>query len=154
MLNKSTLRLKLQAALMPDRQQPDLRIYRQARLRTTAAAAVILLIPFAVFCFLLRERLWAFSPNLQHPMRDYLLVCFSLGAILAIAFGRYVSSHILTLVAELQRQKRALAQREHERDEIVNHPEHQERRDHSFRRRRGRRLEHRHLEGAETAGRI
>lgn len=102
---------------MPDRLQPDLRIYRQARLRTTAAAAVILLIPFGVFCFLLRERLWAFSPNLQHPMRDYLTVCFSLGAILAIAFGRYVSSHILTLVAELQRQKRALAQREHERDE-------------------------------------
>ena len=30
-------------------------------------------------------------------MRDYLLVCFTLGAILAIGFGRYVSSHILSL---------------------------------------------------------
>jgi signal transduction histidine kinase len=108
---------KLQAVLMPDRLQRDLQIYRQARIRTTVAAAVILLIPFGVFCFMLRERLWAFPPNLEHPMRDYLLVCFSLGAVLAIGFGRYVSSHILSLVAELQRQMRAVAQREHERDQ-------------------------------------
>ena len=36
----------------PDR---GLGVYRQARIRTTAAAAFVLLIPFAVFYFLLKE---------------------------------------------------------------------------------------------------
>ncbi len=96
--------------------QFGLGIYRQARLRTTVAAAAVLLIPFGVFYFLLQERLWAFAPNLNHPLLDYLLVCMVLGVGLAVSFGRFVSTHILKLVGELEKSVRAVAQREHERD--------------------------------------
>jgi signal transduction histidine kinase len=99
--------------LLPHR---GLGVYRQTRLRTTAAAAAVLLIPFAVFFFLLHERLWEFSPNLRHPMTFYLLTCAVLGVALAVGFGRFVSNHILKLAHELERTMRQVEQRERERD--------------------------------------
>ncbi len=99
--------------LSPER---GLGVYRQARLRTTAAAAGVLLIPFGVFYFLLHERLWEFSPNLHHPMAFYLLTCAVLGVALAIGFGRFVSNHILALAHELEKTMREVTQREGERD--------------------------------------
>jgi signal transduction histidine kinase len=95
----------------------DLRIYRQARLRTMLAAAVVLLLPFVVFFFLLRERLWEFSPDVHHPELDYLIVCAVLGVLLAVAFGQVVSRHILNLLHKLEKNMRTLEQREHERDQ-------------------------------------
>jgi signal transduction histidine kinase len=94
-----------------------LRIYRQARIRTMLAAAAVLLIPFAVFFFLLRERLWKFSPDLKHPELDYLMICAVLGVLLAVGFGQVVSRHILNLLRELEKNMRALEQRERERDQ-------------------------------------
>lgn len=102
---------------MMDYSEQELRIYRQARVRTMLAAAAVLLIPFAVFFFLLRERLWKFSPNLKHPEVDYLVSCAVLGVLLAVGFGRVVSSHILNLLHELEKNMRALEQRERERDQ-------------------------------------
>ncbi|MFB3812825.1 MAG: sensor histidine kinase [Terriglobales bacterium] len=92
-------------------------VYRQARIRTTVAAAAVLLIPFVVFYFLLHERLWRFSPNLRHPMRTYLLVCMVLGVVLAVGFGRFVSGIILKLARELEKTLREVVQREYERDQ-------------------------------------
>jgi len=99
--------------LSPER---GLRVYRQTRARTMVAAAAVLLIPFAVFFFLLRERLWAFAPNLRHPELDYLLICAVLGVLLAVGFGQIVSQHILQLLHELEKTMRAVTQRERERD--------------------------------------
>ena len=94
-----------------------MRIYRQARLRTMLAAAAVLLIPFAVFFFLLRERLWKFSPEAHHPELEYLVICAVLGVLLAVGFGHVVSNHILVLLRHLEHNMRALEQRERERDQ-------------------------------------
>lgn len=93
-----------------------MRIYRQARLRTTVAAAVVLMVPFAVLYVLLQRHILAFSPHMRHPLFEYLFVCVALGVALAIGFGRFVSNHILKLVAELEKKMREVVQREHERD--------------------------------------
>ena len=97
--------------------EQGLRIYRQARLRTMLAAAGVLLLPFAIFFFLLRERLWKFSPDLRHPELDYLVICAVLGVLLAVGFGQVVSRHILNLLHKLEENMRALEQRERERDQ-------------------------------------
>ncbi|MFB3918018.1 MAG: sensor histidine kinase [Terriglobales bacterium] len=95
---------------------PGIGIYRQARIRTTLAAAAVLLIPFAVFFFLLRQRMWEFTPGLKHPLLQYLIACVVLGVVLALAFGRVVSNHILELAKELEKTANAVHQREIERD--------------------------------------
>jgi signal transduction histidine kinase len=92
-------------------------VYRQARLRTTLAAAVVLVIPFGAFFLLLKERLLEFSSPLRYPVFEQLLACVVLGMILAVGFGRFVSNHILRLANELVKSLRAAAQREHERDQ-------------------------------------
>jgi signal transduction histidine kinase len=92
-------------------------VYRQTRLRTTLAAAVVLLIPFGVFFLLLKERLLEFSSPLRYPVFEQLLACVVLGMVLAMGFGRFVSNHILRLANELVKSLRAVAQREHERDQ-------------------------------------
>jgi signal transduction histidine kinase len=102
---------------VPIPHEQDLSIYRQARLRTMLAAALVLLLPFSVFFFLLRERLWEFSPDLRHPELDYLLICAVLGVLLAVAFGQVVSRHIRNLLHKLEENMRALEQRERERDQ-------------------------------------
>lgn len=91
-------------------------IYRQARIRTTAAAAVVLLVPFGVFYFLLHRNVLSASPYLARPMIDFLVGSVTLGVALAIGFGRFVSNHILKLVKELERSMFAVEQRERERD--------------------------------------
>lgn len=85
-------------------------------MRTTLAAAAVLLIPFVVFFFLLRQRMWEFTPGLKHPLLHYLAACAVLGVLLALAFGRFVSNHILKLAKELQKTADAVRQREIERD--------------------------------------
>ncbi len=99
--------------LSPER---GLGIYRQARLRTTAAAAVVLLVPFALFYFLVDLRILNPEPRLHHPFLEYLFACVVFGLVLAIGFGRFVSSHILKLARQLERSMYAVEQREHERD--------------------------------------
>jgi signal transduction histidine kinase len=91
-------------------------VYRQARIRTTTAAAAVLLIPFAVFFFLLKQRMWEFAPGLKHPLAYYLGICVVLGVMLALGFGRIVSKHILKLAKDLEKTTREVQQRELERD--------------------------------------
>jgi signal transduction histidine kinase len=99
--------------LSPER---GLGIYRQARLRTTVAAAVVLLVPFALFYFLIDRGILNPEPRLHHPLLEYLFGCVLLGIVLAIGFGRFVSSHILKLARGLERSMYAVEQRERERD--------------------------------------
>jgi len=91
-------------------------IYRQARIRTTVAAAVVLLVPFALFYYLIETNVLKVEPRLHRPTLDYLAACVVLGIILAVSFGRFVSSHILKLARELERSMYAVEQREKERD--------------------------------------
>lgn len=100
--------------LLPER---GLGIYRQARLRTTVAAAVVILVPFVVFYFLVDRGVLNAEPRLHHPFLEYLFACVVFGVILAVAFGRFVSSHILKLARELERSMYAVEQRERERDD-------------------------------------
>jgi signal transduction histidine kinase len=99
--------------LSPER---GLGIYRQARLRTTVAAAVVLLVPFALFYFLVDRHILNPEPRLHHPLLEYLFTSVVFGVMLAIGFGRFVSSHILKLARELERSMYAVEQRERERD--------------------------------------
>lgn len=91
-------------------------IYRQARIRTTLAAAVVLLVPFGLFYWLLESNVLKSEPRLHRPTLDYLVYCVLLGLVLAVSFGRFVSSHILKLAKELERSMYAVEQREKERD--------------------------------------
>lgn len=91
-------------------------IYRQARFRTTLAAAVVLLVPFAVFYFLVDRQLLNSEPRLHRPLLDYLLISVLIGIVLALSFGRFVSNHILKLARRLERSMHAVEQRERERD--------------------------------------
>jgi len=91
-------------------------IYRQARVRTTLAAAVVLLVPFAVFYGLIRYGVLNPEPRLHRPLLDYLFISALLGIVLAVSFGRFVSNHILKLARELERSMYAIEQREKERD--------------------------------------
>jgi signal transduction histidine kinase len=91
-------------------------IYRQARIRTTVAAAVVLLVPFGVLYALLSRNVLATSPQLKRPIIDFLLGCLCLGIVLSVSFGRFVSNHILNLARELEKSMRAVEQRERERD--------------------------------------
>jgi signal transduction histidine kinase len=97
--------------------QRGLGIYRQARWRTTLAAAVVLGSPFCVFLLLLKEHLLEFSTRLSFPLSYQLLFCVLLGIVLALGFGRFVSNHILRLADELEKSLREVAQREQERDQ-------------------------------------
>lgn len=99
--------------LSPER---GLGIYRQARIRTTVAAAVVMLVPFALFYFLVDRGVLNVEPRLHHPFIEYLSACVVFGVILAIGFGRFVSNHILKLARELERSMYAVEQRERERD--------------------------------------
>ena len=54
--------------------------------------------------------------NLHHPLLEYLFGCVVFGVLLAIGFGRFVSSHILKLARDLERSMYAVEQRERERD--------------------------------------
>jgi signal transduction histidine kinase len=91
-------------------------VYRQARTRTTAAAAVVLIVPFALLVALAR----AVVPvgDAQERMRLLGIAGVALGAglVLAVGFGRFVSNHILKLACELERALSAVDQRELERD--------------------------------------
>lgn len=91
-------------------------IYRQARIRTTIAAAVVLLVPFALFYVLVDYRVLNPEPRLHRPLLDYLFISVLLGIVLAVSFGRFVSNHILKLARELERSMWAIEQREKERD--------------------------------------
>jgi signal transduction histidine kinase len=97
--------------------QRGLGIYRQARWRTTLAAAVVLGSPFCVFLLLLKAHLLLFSTRLTFPLFYQLLFCVLLGIVLALGFGRFVSNHILHLADELEKSLRAVSQREQERDQ-------------------------------------
>jgi signal transduction histidine kinase len=92
----------------------DLGIYRQARLRTTLAAAAVLIAPLATFLWLSRQRF--LTHYLSHPELMYGLSSLLLGLILAVAFGRIVSNHVVRLAGELEKSLRSVAQRERERD--------------------------------------
>lgn len=100
--------------LSPER---GLGIYRQARIRTTAAAAVVLLVPFGLFYYLILRNVLRASPHLKHPIVDILLGSVCLGVLLAVSFGRFVSNHILKLARELEKSMYAVEQRERERDD-------------------------------------
>jgi signal transduction histidine kinase len=91
-------------------------IYRQSRIRTTVAAAVVLLVPFGVFYFFADRYVWNASPQLHDSTVSYLIGAGVLGLALALAFGRFVSNHILKLAHGLEKALAAVEQRERERD--------------------------------------
>jgi signal transduction histidine kinase len=91
-------------------------IYRQARLRTTVAAAVVLLVPFAIFYFFADRYVWNASPQFHDATVLYFVSAGFVGLVLSVAFGRFVSNHILKLARGLEKALNASEEREHERD--------------------------------------
>ena len=91
-------------------------IYRQARIRTTAAAAVLLLVPFVVFHFIFEFRVLKNLPELHSQLHLYATLSVVLGLVLSVTFGRFVSNHILKLANRLEKALWAIEERERERD--------------------------------------
>lgn len=84
-------------------------------MRTTAAAAVVLLLPFGLFYLLFHYRLIPEGTR-QNTLLNCLLVSLTFGLLLAVVFGRFVSNHILKLARDLEKSMFAAEQREKERD--------------------------------------
>ena len=91
-------------------------VYRQARIRTTVAAAVVLLVPFLLFYIFADYFVWNHYPALHDPTVRMLAAAVLLGLVLSVGFGRFVSNHILKLAHGLEHALVAVEQREHERD--------------------------------------
>jgi signal transduction histidine kinase len=91
-------------------------VYRQARIRTTVAAAVVLLVPFFLFYVLADRLVWNANPKSHDATVSLLGGAVLLGLVLSVGFGRFVSNHILHLAHDLEKALGAVEQRERERD--------------------------------------
>src|SRR5919107_1417789 len=91
-------------------------VYRQARIRTTAAPALVVAIPSLALSFLVNHAGVIADPHARATSVRLLVVTVTSGLVLAVAFGRFVSNHILKLARDLDRALGAVDQREHERD--------------------------------------
>lgn len=91
-------------------------IYRQARIRTTVAAAIVLFGPFCIFYFFADHYVWNTSPQFRDATVLYLVGAGVVGLVLSVGFGRFVSNHILKLARSLEKALNAVEQRERERD--------------------------------------
>ena len=91
-------------------------VYRQARIRTTIAAAVVLLVPFLLFYLVADRFVWNSNPKPHDATVLLLVAAVLLGFILSLGFGRFVSNHILHLSGGLEKALAQVEQRERERD--------------------------------------
>src|SRR5690242_16634316 len=91
-------------------------VYRQARIRTTVAAAVVLVVPFLLFYVFADRFIWNHNPQVHDSTVTLLAGAVLLGVMLSVGFGRFVSNHILKLAHGLEHALVAVEQRELERD--------------------------------------
>src|SRR5690242_12804956 len=90
-------------------------VYRQARIRTTVAAAIVLIVPFLLFYVLADRFVWNRNLGIHDATVTLLAGAVLLGLVLSVGFGRFVSNHILTLAHKLEKALVQVEQRERER---------------------------------------
>ena len=96
--------------------EQGLGVYRQARIRTTVAAAGVLLVPFFLFDVFADHYVWNKYPAVHDATIGVFVGSLLFGLVVSVAFGRFVSHHILKLAHGLEHALVAVEQRERERD--------------------------------------